>query len=327
MGNILSQTFCIPAPSITEKNCPDQTGKVHIVTGGYTGLGQELVKILYQHNATIYILGRNEHKASMCIDNVRAAYPDSKGRLEFIFVDFSDLQTIKPAAKSFLAKEKHLHVLTLNAGVMTPPRDIKTAQGFDMQMGTNCLGPHLLYTFLRPILLSTAEQKPNASVRVTWAGSIAIDAISPKPGGIAFLNDTDTPRADLDPEVMYGQSKVGNLMLANVHGRRDVSQNVLHVCWNPGNLQTELIRHVSSFQNLILKLIMNPPIFGAYTELFAAVSTDLLPQHAGAYIAPWGRIGKVRDDVRTACLPVDEGGNGLADRFVGWCEKVTAEFL
>ncbi|KAI7230094.1 NAD(P)-binding protein [Hortaea werneckii] len=327
MGNSFSQSFFIPQPTITEHNCPNQAGRVHLVTGGYTGLGKELVKILYQHNATVYVAGRNSSKASTFIEDTRAQFPSSAGSIQFLHMDLADCVSIKAAASRFVTEQKHLHVLTLNAGVMNPPKEWKTAQGHDLTMGTNCLGPHLLYMLLRPLLFSTAKVAPPGCVRVTWAGSIGIDELSPKPGGMRFVGQTPEPAVDTDTNTIYGQSKAGNLMLASVHARRDAMDGVIHVCWNPGNLKTELLRHSSAMQNFVLSFIMHPAIFGAYTELFAGVSDEIKQSDSGSYIAPWGRVGEVRSDIQAGLLPGGGAGNGVAERFVDWCDAVTADFL
>lgn len=107
----MAQSFRIPAPPLTEKNLPDQTGKVFMITGGYTGVGAELSSILYQHNATIWIAGRSQSKADTCINNLKSKHPNSKGQLHFLSVDLADLTTIKPAVDQFLSKSKQLHWL------------------------------------------------------------------------------------------------------------------------------------------------------------------------------------------------------------------------
>ena len=142
MARLLTQFFCIPAPEITEQSCPDQTGRVcctcllllalltkscqtFIVTGGYAGLGFELSQILYAHNATVYIAGRSQSKASIATDRMKTTFPRSLGRLEFICIDLSDLSTIKPAVEAFLAREQRLDVLVNNAGVRPAPLPIE----------------------------------------------------------------------------------------------------------------------------------------------------------------------------------------------------------
>lgn len=87
------------------------------MTGGYTGVGFELCKILYAHNATVWIAGRSESKAQKALDSIKAALPKSEGSLNFLYLDLSDLATVKPAVQSFMAQEQRLDVLVNNAGV------------------------------------------------------------------------------------------------------------------------------------------------------------------------------------------------------------------
>ena len=87
------------------------------MTGGYAGIGFELSQILYAHNATVYIVGRSESKASTAITRIGTKFPKRLGRLEFLCVDLSDLSTVKPGVEAFLAREQRLDVLVSNAGV------------------------------------------------------------------------------------------------------------------------------------------------------------------------------------------------------------------
>ena len=89
-----------------------------MVTGGYAGVGLELCKILYAHNATIFIADRSEPKAQKAIAAITEAYPRSEGRLEFLQLDLADLSTIKPAVGNFTTRQQRLDVLVNNAGVL-----------------------------------------------------------------------------------------------------------------------------------------------------------------------------------------------------------------
>lgn len=80
-------------------------------------MGFELCKILYAHNAIIYIAGRSSCKAEKVIAMIREASPDSSSHIEFLYLDLSDLSTIKPAVQSFIAQQQRLDVLVNNAGV------------------------------------------------------------------------------------------------------------------------------------------------------------------------------------------------------------------
>lgn len=124
---------------------------------------------------------------------------------------------------------------------MWPPTGSTDAHGHELHIGTNCLGSYLLHELLQPILAQTAATSPAGSVRVAWAGSTAIDLLSPKPGAMQ-LDDAGKP---LDKGVPgnCSQSKVGNLFLAGVLARETHRSGVAHACFNPGNLRTELQRY------------------------------------------------------------------------------------
>ena len=124
---------------------------------------------------------------------------------------------------------------------MYPPRGSTSAQGHELQIATNCLGPYLLYQLLIPILTKTAASSLAGSVRVTWAGSIAVHVASPKPHGI----EIDRNGCPKDKGVMpnYGQSKVGNALMAREFAKTTPQTGIVHAAFNPGNLRSELHRH------------------------------------------------------------------------------------
>ena len=86
------------------------------MTGGASGVGKALVKLLYQKDATIYIAGRSESNGLEAIRAIEQAAPLSNGRLEFLPLDLSDLSGIRQSAEAFMAKESRLDVLWNNAG-------------------------------------------------------------------------------------------------------------------------------------------------------------------------------------------------------------------
>lgn len=320
MGNYLSyptwtQSFWIPAATLTEKNLPSQTGKVHIVTGGYAGIGEELTKILYDAGAKVYIAGRSESKAKASIARVKAARPNATGELAFLQLDLADLPSIRKSADDFLAKESRLDVLVNNAGVMFPPKGTKTAQDHDLQFGTNCLGPHLFTKLLHPILMQTASRSPPNSVRVLWAASMAIHVLCPT-GGVRL--DEAGKLVDIDQQQNYGQTKVGNLLLAIKTQELLKDAGIISVCFNPGNLATELQRHVWGGATLGPYLLF-PAKQGAYTELWAGWSSDVTADKGISFVMPWGRDGTplLRKDI------TKEIDNGLVDKFWYYCETET----
>ena len=108
MGSVMKQSFWMPAPVLTEKNLPDQTSRVYIVTGSNTGVGKDLASILYGKNATVYVAARTESKSQDAISQIKSTYPESKGKIHFLKLDLSDLPTIKKSAETFTAAEKRL---------------------------------------------------------------------------------------------------------------------------------------------------------------------------------------------------------------------------
>jgi retinol dehydrogenase-12 len=97
------------------------------------------------------------------------------------------LTTIKSSAAEFLSKEKNLHVLFNNAGVMRPPQGSKTVQGYELQLGVNNIAPFLFTKLLIPTLVSTAKLEPPNTVRVVWTSSTDLDAGGPN-GGVELDN-------------------------------------------------------------------------------------------------------------------------------------------
>ncbi|KAI1451195.1 NAD(P)-binding protein [Annulohypoxylon moriforme] len=325
MGNVFSQFYFIPAPRLTDINCPDQRGRVFIVTGGYAGVGYELCRILYTHNATVWIAGRSVPKAQEAISRIKKAAPRSEGRLEFLRLDLSDLSTIKPAVESFTAQESRLDVLVNNAGVMYPPEGSKDAQGNELQVGTNCLGPYLLYQLLIPLLTKTASSSSTASVRVLWAASVAVQVALPEPQGIVI--DNDGRPTDQGVSHNYSQTKVGNVFMAREFAKATPRTGVVHAAFNPGNLLTELQRHWAGIGRWVTDtFILHPPIYGAYTELWAALTPELTSEKSGAYVYPWGRFGNLPTEVERAMKSNSEGGTGVAAKFLEWCDKQTNAF-
>jgi len=132
----------------------------------------------------------------------------------YLHLDLSDLSTIKASAQEFLSKEERLDVLFNNAGVMLGPKGegSKTAQGCEIQLGTNCIRPFLFTKLLRPILSRAARMAPTDPVRIVWVSSNGAEKYS-APNGINISNlDYDT---DKSGAMKYGISKAGNLFHAS----------------------------------------------------------------------------------------------------------------
>ena len=270
MGVTFSQ-FLPPKPTLTEANLPSQKGKVFIVTGGYSGIGLELCTILYQAGGKVYLAGRSQQKAQAAISKIKALPATMPGEIIFLSLSLDDLTTIKPAVEAFTSSEARIDVLFNNAGVSLPPLGSVSPQGYELQMATNCLGHHLLTQLLLPTLRRTAQNAPPAAVRVIWTSSIVVDATAPNCG----MNISDLENPPPDQQLNYLNSKVGNWFLASSLAALVGSEGILSVTQNPGNLSTSLLRHAPWILGFVTAPLLYSARMGAYTELWAGLSSDL----------------------------------------------------
>ena len=340
MGATISQLYP-PQPKLTEANVPSQEGKVFIVTGASSGVGYHLASILYQAGGKVYITTRSEEKGQQAISDItQSAQTDSKsttpGSLHYLHLELSDLSSIKQTAETFQAKEPQLHVLFNNAGVSLPPAGSKSVQGHELQLATNCLGPWLLTKLLLPQLRAAAESSSAGSVRVVWTSSMMVELTTPKGGADITALLSQAVAAKPDQEKLYTGSKTGNWFMASEFARianeksrdGDNRGTIISVSQNPGNLQTNLLRHTSWLFRWSTGWLLFDAKRGAYTELWAGLSPEITASDNGCYVIPWGRLHpSPRKDMLDALRGVKEGGTGEAEKLREWCDKETAEYL
>jgi NAD(P)-dependent dehydrogenase (short-subunit alcohol dehydrogenase family) len=322
MGVTFSQFFP-PSPKLTGANIPRQEGKVFVVTGGASGIGFELCKILYRAGGKVYLAGRSKEKAETAIAKIKAETAPSPGILNFLFLSLDNLATIKPAVEVFKAAESRLDVLFNNAGVSNPPAGSVSAQGHELQLATNCLGPYLLTQLLLPTLKETASSASSGAVRVVWTSSIAVDMGAPKGG----LDMAKISQPSKDQQANYTTSKTGNWFLASQLAFQAGQSGILSVTVNPGNLKSDLTRHLPKIVPVLAAPLLYKPSHGAYTQLWAGLSQDLSIKDGGNYIIPWGRIHpSPRPDLVAALATQEDGGTGIAKEFADWCDRETSAF-
>ncbi|KAF4439934.1 hypothetical protein F53441_12435 [Fusarium austroafricanum] len=321
MGNTYSLLFP-PKPHFTEENLTSQEGRVFIVTGGYSGVGFELSRMLYQAGGRVYIAGRSVEQGEAAILEIVKQCPDSPGILAFCTIDLADLDSVKEAAEGFFAEESRLDVLFNNAGVSNPPAGSISAQGYELSMATNAIGPWYFTQLLLPILKETAKDQPPASVRVIWTSSIVTDLSVPK-GGVNMKEVINPTR---DQQANYTNSKTGNWYLSSVLADQIGSHGVLSVCINPGNLHTNLLRHMPWWLEHVVSPLLYHARFGAYTNLWAGISPDLKIEDGGRFIWPFGRFHpNPRADLLENLKSKEKGGTGTAAEFAEYCNKAIAD--
>ncbi len=318
-----------PSPQFTEANLPSQKGKVFIVTGGNSGVGFELVKILYRSGAKIYIAGRSEQRVTDAIRKIETLYPADVrrelGELRFLYLDLADLSTIKTSANAFKARESKLDVLWNNAGC-APRAGLVSPQGVELTIATNCVGPWLFTQLLLPELRAAAQDsvREQDSVRVIWTSSIMVETNAP-PGGLNVVDLDSLPKKQVQN---YAISKVGNWLLAVEMAKRVSKDGIVSLTQNPGSLWSKVWRDASFLLFFSVWLFLSRPEMGAYTMLWAGLAPDVTMQHAGGYSVPWGRWHpSPRKDVVLAMRSKEEGGKQLAEEFWKWCEAKAEPYL
>jgi len=179
-------------------------------------------------------------------------------------------------------------VLLNNAGVMTPPIEKITAQGYDLQFGTNVLGHYFLVQLLLPLLIKTYEHTGIRSRIVVTCSSVEKYFSGP----IQYDTLTDTPaRVKFGKGRLYMQSKFGNVMLATELARRYTDKGVVVIGLDPGNIQSDLQReHSATSKWLMDHTILYPTPFGALSQLYAGTMPEA-EKMSGKYLVPWARLG------------------------------------
>ncbi|CAE7222078.1 unnamed protein product, partial [Rhizoctonia solani] len=276
MGAAFSQGLP-PKSRFSVEQIPDLTGQVIIVTGGNAGVGKETCKALLNKNAKVYLAARSKSRADAAIEWLKA---ETNGKAPiFLELDLGNLASVRKAAEEFKSKEQELHVLFNNAGVMAPPVDQRTADGYDLQFGTNVLGHYFFTTLLLPILIHTAKNSPLAHghARVINTSSGAVYFV-PKGGIVWETLGTDAASVQaakkLGTSGLYAQSKMGNVLFSNELAKRYAEQGIISSSLNPGNLQTDLQRHLPWLLGKILGLFLYPASYGALTQLWSGTMPE-----------------------------------------------------
>ena len=214
----------------TEKNIPDLTGKIIIVTGATSGLGKEATRVLAKKNATVIMAVRNTKKGEDVKLEILNRYPKSK--IEVKELDLSDLNSIKKFSDNILMKFKRLDILINNAGIMMCPYST-TKDGFEIQMGTNHLGHFALTGHLFPLLKKTQHSR------------IVITSSMAHKWGKIDLTDFNWETRTYKTNQAYGDSKIANLhfMYELINRNKYDPKMPLVTASHPGWTATELQRH------------------------------------------------------------------------------------
>jgi NAD(P)-dependent dehydrogenase (short-subunit alcohol dehydrogenase family) len=233
----MAKTFCATSTTDEVLSGVNLKGKRILVTGVSAGLGVETARSLAAHGAQVVGAARDLAKAEAAMAPVQKEATSSGGSLELIGLDLADLKSVRHCADALLAKGKPFDVVIANAGVMATPF-LHTAEGFEMQFGTNHLGHFVLVNGIAPLI-----RKGGRLINFSSAGHRMSNV---------DLDDPNFEKTPYEPFVAYGRSKTANILFAVAFDQRHRERGVRAAAVHPGVIQTELARDVdpSALENL-----------------------------------------------------------------------------
>ena len=290
----------VPGVRWTLADLPDLTGKRYVVTGVTAGLGTPTALELARAGAEVVLVARSADKLARTTAQIGGAVPGA--RLHGVRMDLADLTSIRHGAAE-IEKLGAVDVLINNAGVMALPY-ARTIDGFEMQFGTNHLGPFLLTGLLLPQLAASGD------------GRVVAVASQAHRWGRAPLTDPRVPEARYSKWRAYGGSKLANLLFTFELDRRLRAADlpVKALAAHPGYSATELVGKTGGFGGRFMhaattviaktKLFGQPADLGALPTLMAATAD--LP--GSTYVGPRnpGQMAGLPTVVRPARKAHDE---------------------
>ncbi|BBZ13350.1 SDR family oxidoreductase [Mycobacterium branderi] len=281
---------------------PDLSGKLAVVTGSNSGLGFGLARRLSAAGADVVMAIRNRAKGEAAIDQIRATVPDAS--LTIKPLDLSSLASVAALGEQLNSEGRPIDILINNAGVMTPPHRDTTADGFELQFGSNHLGHFALTAHLLPLLRAAG------SARV-----VSLSSIAARRSGKIHFDDLQFEKS-YAPMQAYGQSKLAVLMFALELDRRSrnagwgIVSNAAHPGLTKTNLQTSGPSHGRATPSIMERLYkiswrLTPFLWqeideGILPALYAATSPQA---EGGAFYGPHGIYEAAGGGVTRAKVP------------------------
>ncbi len=222
----------------TADDVGDQHGRIAVVTGATSGLGLQTAKVLAEHGSAVVVAGRDPGKATAAADVIRSAAPGAQ--VETAELDLASLESVRKAAADLTARFPRLDLLINNAGVMMSPYGL-TADGFELQVGTNHLGHFALTGLLLPALLG-----------VRGSRVVTVSSNGHRAGRMDFDNLLSSRHYSRTGA--YGRSKLANLMFTYELQRRlsAAGANTIALAAHPGTARTDLTRHLTPLANTVM---------------------------------------------------------------------------
>ena len=259
----------------TSDEVPGQRGRLAVVTGANTGLGFETARVLAARGASVVLAVRDTDKGKRAAAAIAGAAPGADVTVQPL--DLASLESIRAAAGELRARHPAIDLLVNNAGVMFPPRQT-TRDGFELQLGTNHLGPFAL----TGLLLEQMLPVPGSRV-------VTVSSLAHRIRARINFGDLQSERS-YRRVAAYSQSKLANLMFTyELQRRLSGAGTTIAVAAHPGLAATELTRNTPATAALLYaRLLSQTPAMGALPTLRAATDPGVL---GGQYYGPGGLLG------------------------------------
>jgi NAD(P)-dependent dehydrogenase (short-subunit alcohol dehydrogenase family) len=282
----------------TPADIPTLDGKRILVTGANSGIGYHAALVLAQKEAHVILACRDPRRGEAALTRLKSCAPGASAELAAL--DLASLESVREFASHELAEQCPLHTLINNAGVMAPPRRLETADGFEIQFGTNVLGHFALTGLLMPLLeMATASGRPRI---------VTVASIAHKRGRLNFDDLQSTQH--YSPMKSYQQSKLADLMFALELDRRlrAAGSGVMSVAVHPGVANTNLFRAgdrsaldsaMRAVASRLIGALLNSDEAGALPTLYAVTSPEVT---GGGYYGPTGWMEMRGDHAGNAAI-------------------------
>jgi NAD(P)-dependent dehydrogenase (short-subunit alcohol dehydrogenase family) len=298
-----------------------QAGKRVLVTGANSGIGYHAALALARKGAQVVLACRDQNRGEEAMAHLQAASPGVQAELAIL--DLASLASVREFVRREFALQRPLHTLINNAGVMAPPKRLETADGFELQFGTNVLGHFALTALLMPALTLAADTSPERPRILTIA------SVAHKRGQLDF--DDLQSVGNYSPMRAYRQSKLADLMFAFELDRRlrAAGSRVMSVAAHPGVANTNLFqsgeraaieRSIRSLAGHVIGIFLNSDRAGALPTLYAATAPEVKD---GGYCGPQGFLEIRGDTVGEASVAKPAQDAAAAGRLWRVMEELT----
>ncbi|UAB78135.1 SDR family NAD(P)-dependent oxidoreductase [Erythrobacter sp. SCSIO 43205] len=299
----------------------DLSGKTVFITGGSSGLGQETARAMAAKGAHVIIAARNPKQMEEAVAAIKSDVPDAE--LDTLTCDLASLESIKEAGKQANDRFEKIDILINNAGVMACPK-METADGFEMQFGTNHLGHFALTKHLMPLVEAGGDKRiVNLSSRGHHFAPTDLD-------------DPNFEKSEYTPWISYGRSKTANVLFTRGLEDRFADKGIHAYAVHPGGIQTNLGRHLTQEDMAFLRKRMEEQakkagktssfksiLEGAATQVWAATAAEL--EGKGGVYCEDCNVAEVDDTSTTGGVRSYALDKGEADRLWALSQEMTGE--